>query len=303
MGFLDTLKSVGSSALSAATGGLIDFGGSVLENSYIQSPNSEEAWHQSRQSASEAYDRSRIQALDAWNRSKKAATTQNVRANEASALQFKREKQAYKKRYRWTTKDMRKAGLNPILAATGGYSVGNGPNASLPSLAQANVYMGQTPSSSAQLARNPTGSFTRSGLAQSQTQETKQKTKLTSQKVKESIQNVLNMRAQRKLTTQQEIESVKRVFNLEQQFSKMAREMSLLVDKSDLTQEQTTNAQEMRKQIQAITYQITEQTKRLEKTANVYEGPIGQLLTYLQEIMRSLGIPVVQAVLRKGSSK
>lgn len=33
----------------------------------------------------------------------------------------------YKKRYQVTTEDMRKAGLNPILAATGGFSVGNAP--------------------------------------------------------------------------------------------------------------------------------------------------------------------------------
>lgn len=33
----------------------------------------------------------------------------------------------YKKRYQVTTEDMRKAGLNPILAATGGFSVGNSP--------------------------------------------------------------------------------------------------------------------------------------------------------------------------------
>ena len=33
----------------------------------------------------------------------------------------------YKKRYQLTVNDMRQAGLNPILAATGGFSVGNAP--------------------------------------------------------------------------------------------------------------------------------------------------------------------------------
>ena len=34
-----------------------------------------------------------------------------------------REKEAYQNRYRWTMDDMRKAGLNPILAASGGFNV------------------------------------------------------------------------------------------------------------------------------------------------------------------------------------
>ena len=51
-------------------------------------------------------------------------------SKEASALQFEREYGAYKTRYQDTMADMEKAGLNPILAASGGFNVGSGPKAS-----------------------------------------------------------------------------------------------------------------------------------------------------------------------------
>lgn len=45
---------------------------------------------------------------------------------------------AYKKRYQHTMEDMRRAGLNPILAASGGFNVGSGPTASAPTAHMAN---------------------------------------------------------------------------------------------------------------------------------------------------------------------
>lgn len=45
----------------------------------------------------------------------------------ASAEAYARDLDLYKKRYQYTTADMKKAGINPILAASGGFNIGSSP--------------------------------------------------------------------------------------------------------------------------------------------------------------------------------
>lgn len=51
----------------------------------------------------------------------------NKAARDAASTASWKNIHAYRNRYQWTTEDMRKAGLNPILAASGGFNVGSGP--------------------------------------------------------------------------------------------------------------------------------------------------------------------------------
>ena len=44
-----------------------------------------------------------------------------------TSTQNRRAQYMYKNRYKWTMEDMKRSGLNPILAATGGFNVGSGP--------------------------------------------------------------------------------------------------------------------------------------------------------------------------------
>jgi hypothetical protein len=56
----------------------------------------------------------------------------------ATALAFERNKYLYQNRYQWAVEDMKKAGLNPILAASGGFSVGSSPSVQSAQAFQAN---------------------------------------------------------------------------------------------------------------------------------------------------------------------
>ncbi len=92
MGLWETVKGVGGSVL----GGLVDVGMSWLGNEIIAKPNAERAYKDSK---------------------------------EASALSFERSYGAYKSRYQDTMKDMKAAGLNPILAASSGFKPSSAPQA------------------------------------------------------------------------------------------------------------------------------------------------------------------------------
>ena len=64
---------------------------------------------------------------------------------EQAGIAFERSMEAYRQRYQNTTADMRAAGLNPILAASGGFSVGNSPAApmvGMPPAPMGNVFSG-----------------------------------------------------------------------------------------------------------------------------------------------------------------
>lgn len=49
-------------------------------------------------------------------------------SNSAASEAYARQKDMYQHRYQWTVDDMKKAGLNPIMAASGGFSVGGAPS-------------------------------------------------------------------------------------------------------------------------------------------------------------------------------
>jgi hypothetical protein len=90
-GFFDFVKDIGSGVVKAATGGLVDLGTQYIGNELLGKPNAKDAWERQKNAAKLAYDRSMG---------------------------------AYKSRYQNTMADMRAAGLNPILAASGGFQVG-----------------------------------------------------------------------------------------------------------------------------------------------------------------------------------
>ena len=135
MGLLDSIKGIGQGIVKGLGGGIADLATSWIGNQAIGKPNSAYAYSQSQKGAREAFERSY---------------------------------QTYKTRYQDTMADMRKAGLNPILAAgSGGFNVGNSPQ-----MSAYGGYQPQVPNvSSSASARN----YADAGLKRGQTKETVRK--------------------------------------------------------------------------------------------------------------------------------
>lgn len=100
----------------------------------------------------------------------------------AARQMFQLEYDAFKRRYQDTTADMKAAGLNPILAATGGFNVSGGPSAKLPQTYQAQF--GQAGSS----ARH----FADKNKADAETTNIGEQTKLTKQNIIHEIAKIAN---------------------------------------------------------------------------------------------------------------
>ncbi len=192
-------------------------------------------------------------------------------SKEASALAYERSREGYKRRYQDTMEDMKLAGLNPILAASsGGFNVGTAPQMQPAKAFQA------PPVNFGSSAKDVTSSV-------KQTEESK----LTIQKTAEA-------RAKKGLIKQQEENALKEYFNLQQQFNKITAEAKHTLAKRDL-------AVEEKKRVILAAQQLKANLVKLKQLAKVYKGPTGHVMTYVQEILKSLnlGIAVVPGLKRR----
>lgn len=256
------------------------------------------AWSREKDMAEATWGRSQKAAADAWQRSKQAATTQFSREEKSAMDSYKRSIDAYKNRYQMTVNDMAKAGLNPILASSGGFNVGSGvqstpARAQMASSAMAVAPRGSAPMASGGLASAPMANAkmaspnTAQGFMHqfpdisqsaknvadiikisSETERTNQETKklfedtkLSSARAKNEIYKIQETRAKTGLAKAQEKLSIQKMFNAEQTFFKTAKEIDSLMKTMvniDLT------AKEKRKNLSILEtkFQIMEEQRR-----------------------------------------
>lgn len=208
--------------------------------------------------------------LQAWH-AKDAASDANQWAAQAADLSWARQKELYQNRYRWTMRDMRRSGLNPILAATGGFQVGSGGPAPM-----AQSFKADMPTASSYLPSSSAKNWAEADKAESET-------KVNAEKAKETIEHTAKMRAEKGLITKQEQLAIQAYHVQDAVFAKTMKEAYLSVSKRELTEAET-------RQVLKATEQLGLAMEQLRKTASVYDGPAGAILSYLKEITNALGI-------------
>lgn len=222
----------------------------------------------------------------------------------SSALALQQSTEQYKQRYRYTVNDMREAGLNPILAATGGFSVGSSPSIQGNQSFQTN-YPWTDFGNSAKNISDSQKSNQEIEESKVRTQNLLEQRKLLIQQTKHEFQKINHTRQQANLFTKQEELTQRQIFNLEQEFTKTSvlinklnEEIDLIRQQQTLSQAHTEQSRALKKQIEqnkTLLYQtgqkIVAETSRLNRISEVYDGPIGNILGYLEATFKYMAIP------------
>jgi len=228
-----------------------DLGGRFLENQFINKPNSQYATDMSRVNAKEAFERSYG---------------------------------AYKSRYQDTARDMKAAGINPIMAASSGFQVGNAVNAPIAQSFQ---------------PHQPNINAVNSGKTLQEQQKIKAETVKT-------FEQALKIRAETGLATANEKKAVQDTQNLKRNMVLMAKQINLTQQKIkesrskvELTDskiaETNVNIKKIKEQKLKIIKEAQKlgyESQKLKRVADVYASPSGKILVWINEILGSLGINV-----------
>lgn len=194
---------------------------------------------------------------------------------------------AYKKRYQWTMEDMRRAGLNPILAAaSGGFNVSGVPTMGSPGAFQ---------------AHSPYGT-TAAGALDIEKAKTEEKTQM------EKMENVRKLRnqaqaligqfkkdiAQAKLSEAQKENVRKEWFNIEQRFNEMTSKIAQLDAQTELYRRQADETQQKIKHIDKLLaekdfqiFKLKMLNKRIQHINKVWDGD-NETLQRINEVLKAL---------------
>lgn len=243
-----------------------------------------------------------------------AAASANLNSAIQAKLAFERSQEAYGKRYQMTMADMRAAGLNPIMAASGGFNVGNAPQASVPSMFMQS-YIPNYASSAKDV-----GDVIKSGM---QAMESASESEVNvaslpkiqaevaklNQDVSESFERVFKMRAEQGLITAQEKETyvsiqerLKKIDVMSSEIFKLNQEVRESVSRESLNYSSRALADsniELNKakqgEIGALISKLGQETQnlvyesfRLKKESEVYGGPAGSAVAYGEKIGKAL---------------
>lgn len=201
---------------------------------------------------------------------KKSADDANQNAKQMADTAWDRTKEGYKNRYQYTTADMKKAGLNPILAASSGFNVGNSPQAT-----PASTHMAQMPSATLDFPESA------KDMAQAKTEQKKQA--LIGQQALTEIEKTAKTRAEKGLITEQERVALAKVWSLRADTQKAIEQGYQAHYQGQLNQEQAKN-------IDMQTKKMVMEMVQLGKVSAVYKSQIGTWLTYINEVRKTFGL-------------
>lgn len=249
MGFFDSIggfvKDIGGSLLKGVVGGFGDLP-SLAASSALSMFGADRASDQAKENAEEAFNRSQ---------------------------------KAYGERYQTTISDMRKAGLNPILASSGGFSVGNAPT-----MAAAPAYQMHSPTiiPASQSAKNV-----------QETSESESREKLNFQKINESVAQVDKVFNETELIRTQHGKVWQETKNLVAELEKIYADTQLAQQRTIQSIAEVHLLREQRKETIAMTNQINANLSKLNQISEIYKGPLGPALATIHEVTNAIGAAIL----------
>lgn len=201
-------------------------------------------------------------------------------ANEASRTAateaYYRNVHSYNHRYQWAVDDMRKAGLNPILAASSGMNVGSAPEAPM------RTTFAAPPMPSFDIGSNA------KNLAQEKTETQKQE--LTKNQALTELERIHQVRAQTKLVNQQEFKTFNEIQNLAGQFDKIQAEIKNIEQTTNTAKAQMEKVEQEKANLIKVGQMLSSQLKQLQNISKVYGSGTGKIMTWINEILNSLNL-------------
>lgn len=293
-------EAVGASAKQAANARIQDYwaNSTLMDKANAQAVfNADQAMEHTQELNKEQYARS-VEAADvAWGRSKEAATT----AYERDIALWKMAMEEYNRRFQTTAKDLKAAGLNPILAAGGGYNVGNVP--STPSAPMGTSAMAVTPSSSAPMAGThmaqvaPYQNIAESALAY---QNISRSGMETSKLFTELVLNAKNMEKLGAEINKVNSETSRNLQDIDESFSRILRnrsEASLAQQQEHTDVQRLRNIAEQTKLISADVFKrtaeiklLTAETGKMNAETDQARANIDQIVAKTKEIDQTTGL-------------
>lgn len=228
--------------------------------------------------------------------------------------QYRYNKSMFSKRYQMMADDLRAAGLNPILAASGGFSPGGSPSVGLSSQSQAPTYNAESIASSAKNFAEAKGVESEIAKRQNEIKEISANIRVKNEEVALKIAQTASERKKAGLIQAQEAkalqeveESVQRVNYMQHQIWKIEQEVTL-INKQILTESERVNLTKVQRAETEKKKELLEQEIRkyvaalmqLEKIGDVYKSDVGTALVVINEIIDSLGLGIVLPFLTRG---
>jgi len=192
-----------------------------------------------------------------------SAQQQQKETRAAMSWQSEWDRQMYQKRYQYTVEDMKAAGINPIMAASGGFSVGPHPSVSLGNFAKAEM---------------PNIDFMSSAKQYQEIKTEEQKTELTKNQAETEIEKKFKERASKGLITAQEREAKQRYWNLRQEFNVITQKGYKTIAEKNM--------------INVQIKQMKLALEQLRRSSQVYSGSVGELIAYLNAILGTINVGV-----------
>lgn len=233
-----------------------------------------------------------------FNQSNAKSATESSREGAREAAAFN--EQQYSQRYQTTAKDMRAAGINPIMAATGGFSVGPSPTMQNPQAFQPAPV--ESFSSSAKQFGDLANTMVQREKGAAETLNVIKDTQKKVAEIDKIVQDKIQSQAQTeniKMSTQ---ESWTRIVTMEMNFAtiatnltKMNQEIAQIMTQTSLTAEQRQMTAELTQKIKAEKAKLNSEYKILETELTklrarneIYKNEAGELLGIVSEVFKSV---------------